>query len=270
MSQLTNVTSLKKVSNDTISSFYQYRCPISNLFFHDPVIASDGKTYEREIIEEYVTKKTRSPVTNEYFKSVELYSNDLMKELVEIMLNKFPILRESQYKPDELKLLKLIIRKRQFHKINSLKKISTKKLLCENHLLMKNFLENCNSFDIFKLFIDKLDDLEARDKFERKIIYYVVRLCPNEEFSLYLINDKKVNIEFEDNDGWRLIHQASLTGSYKLIKYLIDIGININCKIKKYGRHDGGHSVVRFLLKNNNLKDYQKEELIRLVISKEI
>merc|ERR1719347_2182233 len=49
-----------EVDNDIPASFL---CPITQRVMRDPVIAFDGRCYEREAIEEYLKKHTKSPVT---------------------------------------------------------------------------------------------------------------------------------------------------------------------------------------------------------------
>lgn len=46
------------------------RCPISLAIFLDPVIASDGYTYERQEILKYKKTNSTSPMTRDYLTSV--------------------------------------------------------------------------------------------------------------------------------------------------------------------------------------------------------
>ena len=39
-------------------------CPITLEIFRDPVVASDGHTYERKAIEEWIQKNGTSPITS--------------------------------------------------------------------------------------------------------------------------------------------------------------------------------------------------------------
>jgi len=49
----------------------------------DPVTASDGKNYDRANIVKYMAKQKVSPVTQSSFSSTQLFSNRLMKELIQ-------------------------------------------------------------------------------------------------------------------------------------------------------------------------------------------
>ena len=57
-------------------------CPISWNIFIDPVIASDGHTYERENIEGWFLKSDKSPMSGSLVYSKELYTNYLMKLII--------------------------------------------------------------------------------------------------------------------------------------------------------------------------------------------
>jgi len=47
----------------TINSFAEtYQCPITHGLMFDPVVAEDGNTYEREAIQEWLSKNARSPL----------------------------------------------------------------------------------------------------------------------------------------------------------------------------------------------------------------
>lgn len=58
-------------------------CPITMQLFKDPVIASDGYTYEREAMQQWLsTGHNRSPVTNEQLENTKLISNRVIKILL--------------------------------------------------------------------------------------------------------------------------------------------------------------------------------------------
>jgi len=55
----------------------EFLCPITHELMIDPVCASDGYTYERKAIEEWLTKKQTSPILNLSIKDTPLYSNKI-------------------------------------------------------------------------------------------------------------------------------------------------------------------------------------------------
>lgn len=77
----TNVTPFAELDNEVLNLL---RCPITMTLFENPVVASDGHTYERTAIEEWIRTAPRriSPLTREPISDV-LVENHLMRQLVE-------------------------------------------------------------------------------------------------------------------------------------------------------------------------------------------
>ena len=59
-----------------------FLCPITQDIMQDPVVATDGHTYERDAIERWLRKKQTSPVTNLPLESAALLPNHAMKSLI--------------------------------------------------------------------------------------------------------------------------------------------------------------------------------------------
>ena len=59
-----------------------FTCPISYNVFVDPVICSDGHTYERKYIEDWFKISDKSPMTGKNVLSKEFYPNYLLKVLL--------------------------------------------------------------------------------------------------------------------------------------------------------------------------------------------
>lgn len=57
-------------------------CPITHDVFRDPVVASDGHTYERSAIERWLGTANTSPVTNETLRDRTLHDNVLARNLI--------------------------------------------------------------------------------------------------------------------------------------------------------------------------------------------
>lgn len=58
------------------------KCPISYNVFIDPVVCSDGHTYERSFIENWLYDNNKSPMTGDILSSKELYPNHLIRSLI--------------------------------------------------------------------------------------------------------------------------------------------------------------------------------------------
>ncbi len=56
-------------------------CPITLRIFYDPVVAADGRTYERAAIVRWITEHGTSPFTRQPLKINELQSDDYLRKL---------------------------------------------------------------------------------------------------------------------------------------------------------------------------------------------
>merc|ERR1719240_236430 len=61
-------------------SFY---CPISHQCMHDPVILTDGHTYERRHIEQWLESHDTSPVSGVRLVTSRLFSNHALRNAIE-------------------------------------------------------------------------------------------------------------------------------------------------------------------------------------------
>ncbi|XP_014240372.1 WD repeat, SAM and U-box domain-containing protein 1-like [Cimex lectularius] len=69
---------------------HEFLCPITHQIMQDPVVASDGFTYERSAIQSwFASGHCTSPMTNSYMVSQELNSNRLLKENIVAYLSFF-------------------------------------------------------------------------------------------------------------------------------------------------------------------------------------
>lgn len=57
-------------------------CPLTQQILEDPVIASDGHTYERKAITEWLKKSKKSPIENNVLDNGNLIANNAIKKLV--------------------------------------------------------------------------------------------------------------------------------------------------------------------------------------------
>ena len=66
--------------NSDISSI-DLTCPITLEVFHDPVVAGDGRVYEREAITRWIVEHGTSPFTREPLRSNELQADTHMRRI---------------------------------------------------------------------------------------------------------------------------------------------------------------------------------------------
>jgi len=65
-----------------------FYCPITNMLFVDPVVATDGNTYERGAIEIWLKEHDKSPLTNEKLMNKMLTPNTILKKLMNDFIEK--------------------------------------------------------------------------------------------------------------------------------------------------------------------------------------
>ncbi|BFZ22695.1 hypothetical protein BsWGS_25734 [Bradybaena similaris] len=79
------VVSGKRTEQNSIPN--EFLCPITLELMKDPVIASDGYTYDRQAIESWITKEHRSPMTNVLLTSTEVTPNRTLKMMMHNFLD---------------------------------------------------------------------------------------------------------------------------------------------------------------------------------------
>lgn len=73
-----------------------YTCSITNEIFYDPVITSDGHTYERYAITKWLSNKRTSPITGNVLKNKQLIPNITLKSAINEYLSKVQKERDNQ------------------------------------------------------------------------------------------------------------------------------------------------------------------------------
>jgi hypothetical protein len=61
----------------------EFRCPILGLNMGDPIIMSDGYTYERSVINEHLLKTGKSPIDNMNMSITQAIPNITLKTMIE-------------------------------------------------------------------------------------------------------------------------------------------------------------------------------------------
>lgn len=72
--------SIPQIVDDDIPD--EFECPITKMVMEDPVIAADGRSYERSAIEEWLELHTTSPMTNKVLSHRWLTPNLALKNLI--------------------------------------------------------------------------------------------------------------------------------------------------------------------------------------------
>ena len=85
------------------------------------------------------------------------------------------------------------------------------------------------SYDLVKYYIDIVADLKLVESLGLKCLNIAAE---NGDFNLCkrLIDNHNVDYLVTDNKGWTALHHSVISGSYKLVKYFADMGVDIECK----------------------------------------
>ena len=68
--------------NSMVNVPSEFKCPISLELMKDPVVASDGCTYERDSIQKWLAEHNTSPATNEPLQHRLLFQNRALRNLI--------------------------------------------------------------------------------------------------------------------------------------------------------------------------------------------
>lgn len=108
-SQLTKRKSPKQVTKTLKQRLERLTCPITQSLFRNPVIASDGHTYDRSAITEWHAQNPTSPITRERISNVFFRARYIENEVADF-IKEFPEYKieiKQEYKPTDLVEVKL-------------------------------------------------------------------------------------------------------------------------------------------------------------------
>lgn len=72
-----------------------FLCPISSEIMKDPVVAADGHTYDRKMIQEWFKTQTTSPLTGAELETTALFANITLKKVIRTWLDSLPRARPT-------------------------------------------------------------------------------------------------------------------------------------------------------------------------------
>ena len=155
-------------------------CPISHQIFLNPVIASDGHTYELKGISLWQSIHKTSPITREIISEI-FYISRHMKNEVDNYLRLYPEELNNQYEMsndylDNISEIKIHMKNKNYEKILSYGNFNYKFINeeiieeCPSHVL-KYIINNCSNLEasyygysnIVKLLIELGADIHAQD-----------------------------------------------------------------------------------------------------------
>lgn len=251
-------------------------CPITHQIFLNPVVCSDGFTYEENAILKALETKPISPMTNTPLEHKSLSPNFLIKKYITSYLDQFPEKKEDQYKDE-------------YYYFTSCKELLEYLYKILNPLTYIDFIKKCrNIFSdeiIVAHWISNFTDLEEKDEDGWRLIHFI---CSFSTFNMIkLICEKGVNLEALTTNNASPIHLlcrnnlclesikffveqgvdleiktadkkhtpimvACEHNTVEVIRYLINKGVNLNII------NDNGQSILDLIIKNKNIKSYDQ------------
>ena len=146
-------------------------CPISKMIFYDPVIASDGHVYERDMIEKWLTNNKSSPMTNEQMQK-QLTTCHMAKHIVDVYIKSHPESINDVYTLTTKEKVDKILNKKIYHKFIEIASFDIAYLM--NNTDFKKLISNLDN-NIIKHIIDRCNNYTKKHS-----IFFTVWEQPNE------------------------------------------------------------------------------------------
>ena len=210
-------------------------CPISQQIFYEPVIAKDGRVYEKQLIVEWLRQHGTSPMTRAEIND-EVVPVIFLKNYIEEYIEKHSKLKDQVFKPEYEhpifeKEVDNIIESGAFYRLK--KYVNFDFNLFSDKGVSKLF-DECTDDSVLKHIIDNTIDLENKDYEGWRPIHVVCRFS-KPVIIKYLIR-KGVDLECKNDKGYRPIHLILLNSTPGIIKYIVNKGVKLNCQ----NNYDGG------------------------------
>lgn len=163
-SQIINQPTEARLSFDKIPS--RFLCPLSQQIFFEPVVAQDGRTYEREMIEQYFAvcqtqqKPITSPMTRAPIATTLITNWDKVGEIHEL-LTEHPYLWEEVYKSKKFREdLNACVKNQDVQQLMKFIELDPR-IIDEKDASGETLFDkvcHSGSFDLLKLIVPKLND----------------------------------------------------------------------------------------------------------------
>jgi hypothetical protein len=190
------------------------KCPLTGLFFNDPVLCSDGYTYERVAIDEYIKNEMHSPLTNEII-TTDYHPNLLIKEIIDHIININPDYSKDKFlnkKPFNLfrqKFIGLILINKYDELVSYTNILVNSKLWedCESETICEYLFKNCKDTEVIMKVLNNSIDYDLNDEYGRRPIHLACQ--HSTDIIINFLISKGVNTDCEDSDGNKPIHYVS-------------------------------------------------------------
>lgn len=243
------------------------KCPLTKLYFNDPVLASNGMIYERMAIEHCI--RNRSLILQNNI----LLPVNLIKNMVNVLDEKYQIDRFMNKKPYFLFKNELIddIKKHNFENILNYTDIECVHIFENNITIGNKIISSCKNDNLVINIINKFIDIDVFDDNGDKLIH-IISIYSNQNIFQYLLN-KHVNIKEKSKIGDYPLHNVVKyydkidtlmhIFTYDNIIYVNDKGMNVGhvlCKNIKKNADNSKIRLVKKIISDNKLNNIFSDE----------
>lgn len=235
-------------------------CPLTKLYFKDPVLAEDGLIYEYDAIKIHLLNKNTSPVTFQPISKnlirinpIKKYIDYLIQINQDIKLNQFVSKKSFPHLKNEINI---ILNNKQYDKLFEYNMFQLNYKF-ENEIFIEYLCKNKNIEDkILKYIIDNSIDYDSYDISETndKKLKPIHTACKffNYKIVKFLI-EKKIDLNSDDNNNNKpinilLINFIQNNSNLDIFNLLLDANINLNFE-NKYG-----YLPIHYIIKNSDIK----------------
>lgn len=248
------------MANKLKDSIYQIiKCPITLSIMNDPVIASDGITYERQAIEKYMEQNNHSPITRNALKP-ELIPAIGIKNIIDDFINTYPDSKSDQYEIiktlhlDNESHVKLLFKEKKYHKLQNY--IGFDLITCGKYVNFYHFIRNANDDQII-YFIGNCIDPNATVTDNNDKIIHKIALCSRSTIACYLLENNIIDVNVLNIQKIKPLHLILKYCDIKAIELFIKKTSNKNIVTKN------GNYPIHFLMKNTKLNDDEMIEIFK-------
>lgn len=210
-------------------------CPITKHIFLNPVVASDGFTYENDAIREWFSKNDSSPVTGNILANKMCIPNNLLKCMIKGIIDTNKKLLLEQYR--QTHTIKTIV---QMIDNNTLDIDSINEIvgfsemnpnIDEDDKIIEKFIKHADAKKLIKKMADSefaiiVANAESEEQF--RFIDYCITLSPSNSVMKYVI-DRTPSIDMIYNDGTTILNLSmNWDSSVDVVEHILQTTTNFN------------------------------------------
>lgn len=219
-----------------------FLCPITLEIMNCPVLASDGHTYEKNAIIEWLKTKDTSPMTNLKISKI-LTPNHTIKSLIDEHLNKSNINSKVSSRPNNKSSLEIIMDNKDYNNIPLVRLINYDNIL--NHPNCNDLFTTVTNNAIWKHIITNCENIESTTYQKKSVmLHYIAQYC-NSEIVIYASEKFWQYLNVRNIAGVTPFLVACMTQNLEVIKRMIDLGANMSCV------DNNGNNALAYLGFNN-------------------